>query len=350
MAAYKDALLEEILAAPRLKVRSIFLGGGTPSYLPQEWMQAVMDALRERFDWEDGIEVTMEANPGHERLHDSSDTSAWAAYRLMGINRISLGVQSFDDGLLETLGRIHRSGDVTRAVAAFQQAGFTNGSIDLMYGLPGQTLAQWRTTLERAIALGVPHLSAYSLIVEPHTPFEAWQRQGRLHLPTDELEQEMAGLAHDMLTAQGYCQYEISNWALPGHESRHNQVYWFNEPWLGLGSGAHSYLNRIRWSNPATITQYVQAIQAGDPPKQPAPQSVDEEMEDVMFLGLRMTREGVSTSRFAQRFGIELQTRYGSVIARYIDRGLLEWRGEHLVLSPAGLPLANEVFTAFLTD
>ncbi len=223
--------------------------------------------------------------------------------------------------------------------------GFENMSIDLMYGLPGQTMAHWEATLAQAIALDLPHISAYSLIVEPHTPFETLQRQGRLALPSEDDEQDMAGLAARVLTAAGYSQYELSNWAKPGRESMHNRVYWLNEPWLGLGSGAHSYFDRRRWANPTTIQGY---IGEGPTARPEAPQTLQEEREETMFMGLRMTREGVSDARYTARFGQSLRAAYGPIIADMEERGLVTWSGDHLHLTPAGLPLANEVFAAFL--
>lgn len=345
MRAYVDALLAEIDAAPRLRVRTIFLGGGTPSYLPGPWMGEVLARIFAHFDVEPGAEVTMEANPGNERLHDGARPSEWRRFREMGVSRVSLGVQSFDPALLAGLGRIHSPEDALAAVAAVKAGGFTNLSIDLMYGLPGQTPALWRETLQRAVALDLPHLSAYSLIVEPHTPFEAVARQGKLALPSEEAEREMAAVAEDVLAAAGYQQYEVSNWARPGCESRHNRIYWRNEPWLGLGSGAHSYLGRRRWANPTTIAAYL----ANGPTPPPAePQGLQEEFEETMFMGLRLTREGVEEARFRARFGVGLLERYGDVVRELAERGLVAWDGERLVLTPIGLPLANEVFAAFI--
>lgn len=347
MARYLEALHAEIDAAPRAQVRSVFLGGGTPSYIPGPWMAEVMAHLRRHFEFLPDAEVTMEANPGNERLHAGEARVEWGRYREMGINRVSLGVQSFDAAILKALGRIHSPEEALEAVAAVKAGGFANLSIDLMYGLPNQTLAHWRETLERAVALDLPHLSAYSLIVEPHTPFEAMHRRGELRLPSEDEEQAMAALAREVLGAAGYRQYEVSNWAKPGFESRHNQVYWLMEPWLGLGSGAHSYYERRRWGNPATIPGYLQQGPAAMPPE---PQPVGEEIEEVMFMGLRMTREGVSEARFKRRFGVGLAEVYGEAIARLQADGLLTWKGDRLVLTPRGLPLANEVFAAFLLD
>lgn len=345
MRTYVDALLREIDAAPRLKVRTIFLGGGTPSYLPGPWMGEVLAKVFAHFDVAPGAEVTMEANPGNERLHDGAKPSEWRRFREMGVNRVSLGVQSFDPVVLQGLGRIHSPEDAELAVAAVKGGGFTNLSIDLMYGLPGQTPAIWRDTLKRAVALDLPHLSAYSLIIEPHTPFETATRLGKLALPSEDAEREMAAVTEEVLTAAGYHQYEVSNWARPGHESRHNRVYWHNEPWLGLGSGAHSYFQRRRWANPPTIPAY---LAQGPTPMPEEAQDLQEELEETMFMGLRLTEEGVDDARFRARFGVGIMERYGAVVGELSDRGLVAWDGTRLRLTPTGLPLANEVFAAFL--
>jgi oxygen-independent coproporphyrinogen-3 oxidase len=345
MERYLEALHREIDAAPRARIRTVFLGGGTPSYIPGPWMAEVMAHLKRHFEFLPDAEVTMEANPGNERLHDGDAGVEWARYREMGINRISLGVQSFDAAVLKDLGRIHSPQDAIDAVAAVKAGGFDNMSVDLMYGLPNQTLDQWRATIERAIALGTPHLSAYSLIVEPHTPFETMERRGELRLPTEDEEQGMAALANELLTAAGFQQYEISNWARPGFESRHNRVYWLNEPWIGLGSGAHSYFNRRRWANAPTIPGY---LQGGPTPMPESAAPLREEIEETMFMGLRMTREGVTDARFRARFGVGLRDVYGPTIEGLVADGLLGWEGDRLLLTSKGLPLANVAFSAFL--
>ncbi|MDB5095811.1 MAG: coproporphyrinogen oxidase [Cyanobacteria bacterium RYN_339] len=340
MDAYLGALEREIAAAPRRHVRTVFLGGGTPSYVPGPWMERIMAAIHARFDLLPGAEVTMEANPGNERLHQNEE---WRRYRAMGITRISMGVQSFDPAILQALGRIHSPGEALETVAAVQAAGFDSASIDLMYGLPGQSVETWRSTLQQAVALGLPHLSAYSLIVEPHTPFDALERQGKLKLPSEDQERGMAAVAEEVLGSAGYAQYEISNWAQPGFESRHNTVYWLNEPWLGLGSGSHSYYQRRRWANATTIKAY---IEGGPTPMPEAPQDLTAELEETMFMGLRLTREGVTDARFRQRFGVGLLDVYGDRITKLGD--LVTWENERLTLSKGGLPLGNEVFEEFL--
>ena len=345
MAEYVEALCAEIARAPRLPVKTIFFGGGTPSYLPGPWLGRVLNAVFQRFDVLPDAEITMEANPGNERLHSGTAVDEWRRYREMGFNRVSLGVQSFDTQVLQALGRIHSPSDALDAVAAVKAAGFERVSIDLMYGLPAQSLDTWRETLRTALSLELPHVSAYSLIVEPHTPFDAAARQGRLALPDETTEREMAHVAEALLAQAGYIHYEVSNWARPGFESQHNQVYWRNEPWLGLGSGAHSYWQRRRWANPTSITKY---LHEGPTPVPDESQTLQAEQEETMFMGLRLLREGVENARFMERFGLSLGARYGDVIKDLLQRGLVEQDEQCVRLTPAGLPLANEVFAAFL--
>lgn len=348
MRAYVDALLAEIAGAPEgLAAGTVFLGGGTPSYLPGPWLAEVLDALRARFRFLPDAEVTMEANPGKETLHDATDANAWRAYREAGVNRVSLGVQSFDPALLKGLGRIHSPEDVSRTVAALRAGGISNFNLDLMFGLPEQTMAQWRDTVRRAIALEPPHLSAYSLIIEPHTPFEAAERQGRLKLPDEALEREMLRFLERALAEAGYRQYEISNWARPGFESRHNLGYWRMTPWLGFGNGAHSYFGGRRWGNPPTIPAY---LKDGPAPPPASAQSEREAREEWMFMGLRLTHEGVSSASFEARFGLGLEAAFGRTLASLRDAGLLDWDGERAVLTARGRDIANEVFGAFLAD
>lgn len=345
MEAYVAALRTEIARAPHLPVKTVFFGGGTPSYLPGPWLGAILAEVFSHFDVLPGAEITMEANPGNERLHAGAAVDEWRRYREMGFNRVSLGVQSFDAQVLRALGRIHSPSDALEAVAAVKTAGFERVSIDLMYGLPAQTLESWRETLEIALGLDLSHVSAYSLIVEPHTPFETAARQGRLALPAEAVERDMAELAEMRLVAAGYRHYEVSNWSRPGFESQHNQIYWRNEPWLGFGSGAHSYWQRRRWANPASIHKYLQTGPALAPS---VPQTLQEEQEETMFMGLRLLQHGVTHERFEARFGCRLVDRYAAVIPNLVQRGLLECDAVGVRLTAAGLPLANEVFAAFL--
>jgi putative oxygen-independent coproporphyrinogen III oxidase len=350
MSAYRDKLIEEINAWPeRLTLKTIFLGGGTPSYLPKEDMALIVEAIKAKFELSPDLEFTMEVNPGNEKLHDSGSVVEWAFYTNLGINRISLGVQSFDDSILKKLGRIHTSSDVSIAVNSLKSAGFENFSLDLMYGLPNQTLEILEETLAQAIALNPKHISAYSLIIEPHTPFEAEERRGMLPLPEESLERSMALLVQQKLAGAGYQQYEISNFAQTGFESRHNKTYWHNEPYLGLGSAAHSFWDRRRFSNPVLIKDYLGlAFPQHLAYYHSETLALEEEISETLFLGLRVINPGLEHNRFYQRYGVTPEEIYPAVFDKHVGLGLLQKDETSWSLSPKGLSLGNEVFADFV--
>jgi len=385
--SYVEALMHEMdlwarrPEAAQMPVTSVFIGGGTPTVLDGELLAAVLRAARERFALTPDAEVTVEANPGTvdvagEKLH---------RVREAGANRISFGVQAGQPHLLRRLGRIHTVEEVERAVAAARAAGFENLNLDLMYDLPGQTPADLRETLTWALSLEPTHISAYSLIVEEGTPFFAAQQAGQLDLPGEEAEAEMETILAELLGAAGFHQYEISNWARRGFECQHNQVYWRNEPYLGLGCGAHSYLqlqaplgnlglpaprlsasrvqggcevhtapgkrgDHYRFWNLRTPTAYRNALEAGRLPVE-AGEAVDEatEMAETMMMGLRMV-SGVSEERFMARFGQQLESVYGQVIDRLQRLGLLERRDGAVRLTARGMRLGNLVWQEFLPE
>ena len=359
--AYIDALVEEIRmwadALGATDVGTIFFGGGTPSYLPQEHVQRLLDTVRSTFAITRNAEITLESNPGDitpERL---------AAWKDSGINRLSIGVQSLDDGLLSLLGRRHTAREALDAFHLAQTAGFDNINLDLMYGLPHQTLAQWRRTLEDTLTLGPQHLSLYCLTLEEGTPMAASVQQGKLPTPDPDLAADMYELAEQQVDPAGYHHYEISNWTLPKRECRHNLTYWRNQPYLGVGPGAHSYLGGHRLANLRSPRKYIQRVhrQANSAA---APQdlqamlrsgpvdtveAVDKrlEMGETMMLGLRLA-EGITREGFHTRFGHQMTVVYGGAIAGLEEVGLLQWEGSHLLLTPRGRLLGNEVFQRFL--
>ncbi len=342
---------------PWPQIATIFFGGGTPSYLPPQHIQRLLDTARASFHLLPQAEVSLESNPGDvtpERLR---------AWLVAGVNRLSIGVQSLDDGLLKLLGRRH---DATQAIAAYRNAktaGFAGVNLDLMFGLPQQTLAQWQETLEQVLALHPEHLSMYCLTLEEGTPLEAWVRTGKLPEPDPDLAADMYLLAQQMAEQAGYQHYEISNWALPGYEARHNLVYWRGQPYLGVGPGAHSYLNGWRFAvakSPARYVQHVQAC-AAIPPSEWTPaalratgllesaEAVDRrtEMGETMMMGLRLS-EGVSDAVFRRRFGVGLQEAYPGPATELVELGLLRWEAGRLMLTPRGKLLGNEVFQRFI--
>ncbi|MBN2386633.1 MAG: radical SAM family heme chaperone HemW [Anaerolineales bacterium] len=360
--AYVAALGQEIetvaLAAPeRLQVHTIFFGGGTPSLLRPAQFETILGTIAARFDLV-APEISIEANPG------TCPSADLVSLHSLGINRISFGVQSFHPDELRQLERIHGPFDALDAVRAARRAGFGNLSLDLIYGLPEQTLNRWTTTVKQAVALAPEHLSLYALTVEPGTPFGRWADRGLLPLPDPDLAAGMYDWAGNYLLSRGYEQYEISNWAKPDFECRHNLQYWRNLPYLGFGAGAHGYAGGWRVSNALRIRPYMKrlAVSVADLlpfPFSPAmvmrqPVSRQQEMGETMITGLRLTREGISDPVFAARFGVWLADAFGREIQELVRLGLLEWLSPNadkervLRLTQPGRLLGNQVFLRFV--
>ncbi len=322
---------------------SLFLGGGTPSLLRPEQMGQILETAGALFGLTPDAEITVESNPGTISAEKAS------AYRALGVNRVSMGVQTFDDDLLRALGREHSAAQSVDAMRVLREAGFTNISVDLISALPGQTLGGWVETLRRAIALGPEHVSAYGLMVEHGTAFAEWERQGRLALPDEDLELAMleAGIAE--LVGAGFEHYEISNFALPGRRSVHNRIYWRNEPYLGFGPSAAGYIGGVRATNVRSLSGYLDAIAHGRPAVDSAEEpSPAQQMGETMMVGLRLL-EGVETARFRERFGVSPHEVYADPIRRLVAAGLLNADDERLALTHQGLLLANNVVAEFLT-
>lgn len=347
---YLDALELEMQRTvqewPPQQIDTVFVGGGTPTVLTPPQMERFLQSVQKYFPLAPNVEFTMEANPG------TVDIDKLAAMKAGGVNRISFGVQSFDNGLLERIGRIHNVDDVYRSIENARAVGFTNLSIDLMFGLPGQTVELLADSVNRAMKLELPHYSIYSLKVEENTLFHKLYERNELPLPPEEEEFNMFILLMDMLKENGYAHYEISNFAKPGFESRHNSTYWRNESYYGLGAGAHGYVNRQRHVNLKGITPYIQAADEKLPRLETFEVSKDEAMEDLMMVGLRLL-EGVPASRFSDQFpGETLEGKFGDVINKLLNDGLLEAQKTEndLIyrLTDKGVLLGNEVFGAFL--
>ncbi|WP_138753314.1 radical SAM family heme chaperone HemW [Paenibacillus sinopodophylli] len=347
---YLDALemeMERTVAEwPPEEIDTVFVGGGTPTVLTPPQMERFLKSVHKHFPLAPNAEFTMEANPG------TTDIDKLAAMKEGGVNRISFGVQSFDNGLLERIGRIHNVDDVYRSIENARKVGFTNLSIDLMFGLPGQTVELLRDSVNRAMELELPHYSIYSLKVEENTLFHKLYERNELPLPPEEEEFNMFILLMDLLNSNGYAHYEISNFAKPGYESRHNSTYWRNEPYYGLGAGAHGYANRIRHVNIKGITPYIDAASTKLPRLEQFEVPEAEAMEDLMMVGLRLL-EGVPASRFSKQFnGQTLEDKFGVVIHKLMNDGLLEAeKSEDDViyrLTDKGVLLGNEVFGAFI--
>lgn len=351
MAVYVEALLGELaregapLRAAWGPPRTVYLGGGTPTALPPALMERLLAGLREFLAAaSDALEFTCECNPG------TVDAAYLSLLRAGGVNRLSLGVQTFDDALLRRIGRIHTAAEVCAAVRQARAAGFRNLSLDLMYGLPGQTLAGLEMSVQQALALAPQHISIYGLQVEEGTPFARAQAAGQLALPTEEESEVMYDYMTAALPAAGYARYEISNFARPGFESRHNLGYWQDVPYLGVGAAAHSYLDGQRYENPRGIEEYLAALrESGRARREEEPLTRATSMEEFAFLALRTAR-GIDRARFAARFGCELASVYADAIARMRARGFLEEDAQGVRLTPLGMKYGNWVFEAFLLD
>lgn len=345
------ALLCEIdLAAERFPARrydTVFVGGGTPSLLPAEDMERICEALRARFTIAQGAEVTLECNPG------SVDAGRLAAYRRAGINRLSFGLQSANDALLRSIGRIHDYAQFEHGFHMAKQAGFSNINVDILYGLPGQSEADYLDTVARVAALLPTHISAYSLIVEEGTPLYGAVRAGETLLPDDDAVYDMQAAGRAALAALGYAQYEISNYALAGQECRHNINYWENGEYLGLGLAAHAAMVLAgwrRWNNTADLEAYIAKTARGELPIERM-QRIErkEEMFECVMLGLRMTR-GLSRAAFAARFGQDALEAYPEAAEALRALGYLEVTQDALRLTEAGLDMQNSALLYFMED
>ena len=328
----------------KLAPGTIYIGGGTPTVLETVALPDVFYLLQKHIDVEHAGEITIEANPG------TVDGEKLRLLHGFGINRLRLGVQRFDDGCLKGIRRIRSGQEAAEAVAEAQDAGFANISVDLMYGLPGQDMNMLRESVETALSLGVQHISIYGLQLEEGTVFDKLHQQGKLVLPSDELTEEMYDYITAFLPERGYYRYEISNFALPGYESRHNLSYWQDVPYLGFGSGAHSYWGDCRYQNPARIEVYMEEVFQGR-----AMCHVEEKVtekahiEEFCFLALR-TAAGISVRRFAAVFGRDVHELYGEQIRRLVEKGLLLEDRERLYLSQLGMKYGNQVFGEFLLE
>ena len=326
-----------------LNARTIFFGGGTPTLLEPEAIERILGAIRNRMPLDDGIEISIEANPGTVAERHLSQL------REMGINRISFGVQTFDPTLLGELGRIHTAEQAERARRIAQSAGFESTNLDFIYGLPNQTLAIWRDTLERAIALRPEHLSLYSLTVESGTVFHRRHERGMLPLPDEDLVADMYEMATEELTRAGYQQYEISNWSIgPRHQCQHNLGYWNNLDYLGLGPGAHSWFGGKRYVETLSPVAWASQIAANVPPiLQIETLTLGETIGETLMLGLRLI-EGIDLSPLSRRFGVDLALALRDPIEETTNLGLLQVDGSRIQLTPRARLIGNEVFRRFL--
>jgi len=359
--AYVDALCQEIrkVAASsgrRLPVHTIFWGGGTPSLVPLEGLGQVIEAIREGFELLPGFEMTLEANPGTvtpaylDGLHE------------LGFNRISFGMQSARSDELRLLERQHTTFDVMDAVRWARAAGFSNLSLDLIFNLPSQTLANWQETVEAAIAIQPEHLSLYSLTIEEGTPLFHWRKKGLVSEPDPDLAADMYEWADERLERAGFTQYEISNWARTAADGellscRHNLQYWRDQPYFGFGAGAHAYLEDQRLANALGIKGFMHMVQERDAQYPVGPATIETwqidqktAMQETMMVGLRLVREGVSQSGFAERFGVRIEEVFAKEIQDLVQKGLLEIQHDRIHLTRRGRLLGNQVFMQFVGE
>ena len=341
--AYLEHLIQETRSYEIGKLRTLYIGGGTPTALSAQQLAYLLTELPKVMDLSEVEEFTIEANPG------DLDPDKIAVLKDSQVNRVSLGVQTFDNKMLKKIGRSHKEQDIYDNIRHLKQAGFDNISIDLIYALPGQTMDQVKENVAKAIDLDIPHMSLYSLILENHTVFMNRMRRGKLPLPKEELEAEMFEYIIEELEKAGFEHYEISNFSKPGFESRHNLVYWDNAEYYGLGAGASGYVDGIRYKNHGPIRHYLEAIEAGKARITEEHLTLEEKMEEELFLGLRK-KTGVSKARFEEKFGVSFDQRYGQVVASLTEQGLLVPDDKQVRMTKRGLFLGDTVAEKFILE
>lgn len=343
---YFDAIKQELIRyKERLstyEVATIYLGGGTPSAVDGRLIHDLLNMIRASLNVTNDAETTIEVNPGtltNDKLNH---------YKAAGINRVSMGLQTTNDQLLETIGRIHSTNDFITSYHALRDAGFNNISLDLMFGLPGQTLSDIDRAIKLIDQLKPQHVSAYSLKIEEGTPlFDAYEK-GSVQLPSEELEREMYHRINSKLRELGIYQYELSNYALPGWESKHNTVYWENKPYLGVGVSSHSKLDDVRFSNTSNIHEYMDSIQKGESVIiDSEPIDAEEDLFESIILGLRLNK-GIQIDLLNERYAIDFEARYEKVLSSLIQDHLIIREGNTIKLTELGRDLANQVFLRFM--
>ena len=341
--SYLEHLLQEFHSYDIQKLRTLYIGGGTPTALSALQLEVLLDGLTKNLDLSVLEELTIEANPG------DLDEDKIAVLKNSAVNRVSLGVQTFDDKMLKKIGRSHLEKDIYENIDRLKLAGFDNISIDLIYALPGQTMDQVKDNVAKAIALDIPHMSLYSLILENHTVFMNRMRRGKLPLPKEEVEAEMFEYIIAELERAGFEHYEISNFSKPGFESRHNLMYWDNAEYYGIGAGASGYVNGVRYKNHGPIRHYLKAVEEGNARIHEEHLSLREQMEEEMFLGLRK-KTGVSKARFEEKFGTSFDNLYGQVVRDLCHQGLLQVEGQQIRMTKKGLFLGDTVAERFILE
>lgn len=341
---YLESLIEEVKAADMPPLRTLYIGGGTPTAISAEQLDYLLTHLEEAIDLSQIEEFTIEANPG------DLDVAKIEVLKRSKVNRVSLGVQTFDDRMLKQIGRSHNQDQIYESINALKANGFHNISIDLIYALPNQTMEQVKDNVKKALELDIPHLSLYSLILENHTVFMNRQRRGHLHLPHEDLESDMFEYILNELEANGFEHYEISNFTKPGFESRHNLMYWDNSEYYGCGAGASGYVNGVRYRNRGPIQHYLKAISETKHARLAEEVlSQQEKMEEELFLGLRK-KSGVSVAKFEEKFETSFEDLYGSILDGLIAEGLLKPDRQQIQMTKKGLFLGDTVAERFILE
>lgn len=343
---YKNSLINEIDMYKNkynnLKINTIFIGGGTPSLMSAEFITSVLDAIKQAFCLSNNCEISIESNP------ESLTYEKAIAYKSAGINRISIGLQAWQDNLLKALGRVHDKNTFIKAYNAVIKAGFDNINVDLMYGLPNQTLADWEETLINITKLSINHISAYSLKIEEGTPFYKMYDENKIMLPNEELERDMNSLAIDVLSNNGYKWYETSNFAKSGYECKHNLTYWQNGEYIGLGCSAWGRIGNVRYSNFYDIKEYINSISNNQLPVDNKENiSKETDMFDTIMLGLRLV-DGIDIREFNTKYNVDFLVKYNGVLKQLIDDDLILLSDDSIKLTRKGFDLQNYVLGLFL--
>ncbi|HGI2176193.1 TPA: radical SAM family heme chaperone HemW [Streptococcus agalactiae] len=341
--AYLQALIREFRSYDITELRTLYIGGGTPTSISAVQLDYLLTELSRDLNLNTLEEFTIEANPGDLTV-DKIEVLQKSA-----VNRVSLGVQTFNDKHLKRIGRSHNEAQIYSTIDALKTAGFQNISIDLIYALPRQTMDDVRSNVAKALSLNILHLSLYSLILEHHTVFMNKMRRGKLHLPTEDLEAEMFEYIISEMERNGFEHYEISNFTKPGFESRHNLMYWDNVEYYGVGAGASGYLDGIRYRNRGPIQHYLKGVSEGNARLSEEVLSKNEMMEEELFLGLRK-KEGVSIGKFEQKFGTSFEKRYGQIVQELQSDGLLKENNGFIQMTKKGLFLGDTVAEKFIVE
>ncbi|HGD5338399.1 TPA: radical SAM family heme chaperone HemW [Streptococcus agalactiae] len=341
--AYLQALIREFRSYDITELRTLYIGGGTPTSISAVQLDYLLTELSRDLNLNTLEEFTIEANPGDLTV-DKIEVLQKSA-----VNRVSLGVQTFNDKHLKRIGRSHNEVQIYSTIDALKTAGFQNISIDQIYALPGQTMDDVRSNVAKALSLNIPHLSLYSLILEHHTVFMNKMRRGKLHLPTEDLEAEMFEYIISEMERNGFEHYEISNFTKPGFESRHNLMYWDNVEYYGVGAGASGYLDGIRYRNRGPIQHYLKGVSEGNARLSEEVLSKNEMMEEELFLGLRK-KKGVSIGKFEQKFGTSFEKRYGQIVQELQSDGLLKENNGFIQMTKKGLFLGDTVAEKFIVE